>query len=354
MNKNIKIGLIGYSSGGRIYNAPIIQSVSGLEIIKIFERKDENIKLANKNFPNALVVSDLEQIFKDDNIDLVVIAVPTHLHYKLAYEALNNNKNVVVEKPFTVTSKEADSLIKFAKEKNKLLTVHHNRRWDSDFRTIKRVIENNIIGNLVQYEAHFDRFKNEIKEDHWKEQDIPGSGMVYDLGSHLIDGAQYLFGLPKEISADIRIERQGGKAPDSFQIILYYTNFKVILKSSMLVRGEVPHYMIFGDKGSFIKYGMDPQENLLRVGKSPLQCSSWGKENEELWGTIDSQINGIHIVGKIESELGDYRSFYHNVYKVLIGEEDLEVTPMQARNTIRIIELAMESSRRKCTISFNL
>lgn len=354
MDRKINVGLIGYSAGGRIYNAPIIDSVSGLKIVKIFERKEENIKLANINFPKASIVSDVKDIFQDKSIDLVVIATPTPLHYKLCYEALSNNKNVVVEKPFTVTSEEADSLIQLAKDKNKLLTVHHNRRFDSDFRTVEKVIKNNALGKLVQYEVHFDRYKPDIKKDSWKEQNTPGSGMLYDLGAHLIDGAQYLFGLPNEITADIRIEREEGSAPDYFNIVLGYPNLRVILRSSMLVREILPHYILLGDKGSFIKYGMDPQENELKEGKSPLNFPNWGEEKEDLWGIINTEVNEMHIVGKVESEKGDYRIFYENVYGALLGKEDLKVTPMHARNTIRIIELAMESSKRKCTLPFTI
>lgn len=353
MHREIHVGLIGYSAGGRIYNAPIIASVPGLKIVKIFERKEDNINLAKVNFPEASIVSDVKHIFQDEFIDLVVIAVPTPLHYELAYEALCNNKNVVVEKPFTVTCKEADALIQLAKDKNKILTVHHNRRFDSDFRTVEKIIEKNLLGKLVQYEVHFDRYKTEINKDSWKEQNIGGSGMVYDLGAHLIDGALHLFGLPKEITADIRTERQGGKTPDSFNIILGYDNVRAILRSSMLVREQLPHYILLGDKGSFIKYGMDPQEDALRQGILPSQCPNWGEEKESLWGTINTEVNGMHIIGKVESEKGDYRKFYENVYRTLLGEEDLKVTPIQARNTIRIIELAMESSKGKCTLQFS-
>ncbi|WP_027625905.1 Gfo/Idh/MocA family oxidoreductase [Clostridium lundense] len=353
MDKKINVGLIGYSSGGRIYNAPIIASVPGLKIVKIFERQKENVNLANINFPKSSIVSDTKDIFEDSSIDLVVIATPTPYHYELAYKALSNNKNVIVEKPFTVTSKEADNLIQLAKDKNRLLTVHHNRRFDSDFKTVEKIIKNHALGKLVQYEVHFDRYKPEIKKDSWKEQNIPGSGMLYDLGAHLIDGAQWLFGLTEEITADIRIERQGGKAPDCFNIVLGYPNLKVVLKSSMLVRENLPHYILLGDKGSFIKYGMDPQEDALREGKLPLHCPNWGEENEHLWGNINTEINGMHIIGKVESEKGDYRAFYENIYRTLLGEESLKVTPIQARNTIRIMEIAMESSIRKCTLPFS-
>ncbi|NFL96118.1 oxidoreductase [Clostridium botulinum] len=352
MRKVINIGLIGYGSAGRIFHAPMIASLEGLNLYKVYETREENINALRKLFENALVTNNVDEILEDENIELVIIATPNSIHYTLAKKALEKGKNVVLEKPFTVNTKEADELIKLAKNKNKLLTVHHNRRWDSDFRTVKKVIENNLLGEIVEYEAHFDRFRNYLKKNSWKEENHAGSGILYDLGSHLIDQAQCLFGLPKEIFADLRIQRENSNIIDNFEVILNYDKLKVTLKAGMLVREKGPHFIVLGTKGSFIKYGMDIQEENLKNGLIPKDFNNWGKEPETLWGKINTEVNELHMDGKIESELGDYRSFYKNVYLSILGEEELEVKPIQARNTIRIIELAQKSSEEKRWIKF--
>ncbi|AUM91642.1 Gfo/Idh/MocA family oxidoreductase [Clostridium botulinum] len=354
MRKVINIGLIGYGSAGRIFHAPMIASLEGLNLYKVYETREENINALRKLFENALVTNNVDEILEDENIELVIIATPNSIHYTLAKKALEKGKNVVLEKPFTVNTKEADELIKLTKNKNKLLTVHHNRRWDSDFRTVKKVIENNLLGEIVEYEAHFDRFRNYLKENSWKEENHAGSGILYDLGSHLIDQAQCLFGLPKEIFADLRIQRENSNVIDNFEVILNYDKLKVTLKASMLVREKGPHFIVLGTKGSFIKYGMDIQEENLKNGLIPKDFNNWGKEPESLWGKINTEVNELHMDGKIESELGDYRSFYKNIYLSILGEEELEVKPIQARNTIRIIELAQKSSEEKRWIKFTL
>ncbi|MHB8007222.1 oxidoreductase [Clostridium botulinum] len=354
MRKVINIGLIGYGSAGRIFHAPMIASLEGLNLYKVYETREENINALRKLFQNALVTNNVDEILEDENIELVIIATPNSIHYTLAKKALEKGKNVVLEKPFTVNTKEADELIKLAKNKNKLLTVHHNRRWDSDFRTVKKVIENNLLGEIVEYEAHFDRFRNYLKENSWKEENHAGSGILYDLGSHLIDQAQCLFGLPKEIFSDLRIQREKSNIIDNFEVILNYDKLKVTLKAGMLVREKGSHFMVLGTKGSFIKYGMDIQEENLKNGLIPKDFKDWGKEPETLWGKINTEVNELHMDGKIESELGDYRSFYKNVYLSILGEEELEVKPIQARNTIRIIELAQKSSEEKMWIKFIL
>lgn len=351
--KTVNVGLVGFGLAGRVFHEPILASVPGFKICKIYEGSDENIKIIKSKYNEDVITHDINQIVKNENIELVVLAVPNSVHYNLAKKALENCKNVVIEKPFTVTSKEADVLINLAKDKNKILTIHHNRRWDSDFLTIQKIAKENLLGNLVEYEAHFDRFRNFIKENTWKEDILPGSGILYDLGSHLIDQAQCLFGNPDEVFADLGIQRNGGRIIDNFELILNYQNIKVTLKAGMIVRELGPHFKLLGTKGSFTKYGMDVQEAFLKAGKTPKDVIDWGKEPEELWGSIDTELNGIHVIGKVESELGDYREFYRNVYKALNREEEINVTAQQARDTIKIIELAQISNIEKRWVTFS-
>ncbi|AMM50358.1 oxidoreductase [Rufibacter sp. DG15C] len=344
----IRVGLIGYGMAGQVFHAPFVEAVDGLELTRIRESREENIRLANDRYPKAAVTANVQDILQDDDIDLVIVAVPNSAHYSLAKEALLAGKHVVVEKPFTVSSAEAEELIELAKSQGKVLTVYHNRRWDSDFRTIQKLVQQNLLGTLVEYRAHFDRFRNAVRANTWKEEEAPGTGILYDLGSHLIDQALTLFGMPKAIWADIRSQREGSQIPDKFETVLFYDKLKVVLTAGMLVREPGPRYILHGDKGSFFKHGLDVQEEALKQGLFPKALpTTWGVEPEHLWGQLNTDIHGLHFIGKVESETGDYRGFYDNVEQAIIGEAELAVKPEQARDVIRIIELAMQSSEEK-------
>lgn len=348
MKKKIKIAIAGYGKGARIYNAPIIESVEGLEIKKILTTTSENIQAAKENFPKAKIVSKFDDILKDDKIDLVVVTVPNHLHKKFVKKALKAGKHVVVEKPITPTGQEADELIALAQKQKLLLTVNHNRRFDSDFQTVKKLLEEKKLGRIVEYEAHFDRFRKEINQN-WKEdKEIPGSGILYDLGSHLIDQALHLFGNPNEVFADICIQRKDAEVPDSFELLLFYDDLKVSLNAGMLVKEKGPTYSIHGTKGSFIKYGDDPQEEMLKVGLKPNGNWGWGIEPNEHWGKFST----LEDSGTIESEPGDYRKIYENVLATVLGKEELLVKPEEARDVIKIIELAIQSNSEKRRVEF--
>lgn len=353
MDKIINTALIGFGLAGSVFHGPTISVVEGLNLTKIYTTKEEAVKKAQREYPEAEVVQNLDSIFDDEEIQLIVVATPNTYHYDLAKRAILKGKHVVVDKPFTITSKEADELIALAKEHKRMLTVYQNRRLDSDFKTVKKVIESGMLGNLVEYEAHFHYFRNYLKQNAWREENIPGSGILYDLAAHLIDQAQCLFGLPEEIYADVRAQRKGAKIDDNFQLILYYEGLRVVLKAGMLVKEPLPHFILLGDKGSFVKYGRDVQEGLLKTSKDAVLSQNFGKEPEDLWGTLDVQVNGINFRGKVESEAGDYREFYRDVYRAITEGVNPSVMPEQARNTIRIIELAMESNKKRCSVKFS-
>ncbi|PRY15683.1 putative dehydrogenase [Pontibacter ummariensis] len=351
-NTILHVGLIGFGMAGRIFHAPFICSVEGLHLAKIKATRQESISFAQAHYPQAEVVAEVQAILSDEKIDLVVVATANASHYALAKEALQAGKHVLVEKPFTVTAAEADALIALAKEKNKVLTVYHNRRWDSDFKTVKKIIASNLLGELAEYEAHFDRFRNEIKPNTWKEESLPGSGILYDLGSHLIDQALYLFGKPRAVYGDIRAQRQNSGIADNFEVVLHYEHLKVTLKAGMLVKEPGPHFILLGNEGAFVKYGMDVQEAALKAGELPQNQTDWGVEPEELWGTLNTTYQGLHLKGKIKSEAGDYRGLYENVRKAILGQAELNVKPEQVREVIRVIELAMQSSEEQRTLPF--
>lgn len=351
--QTIQVGLIGYGMAGRVFHAPTITAVNGMKLHAVRATNEDAKALLHQRFPEVRIVSETSDIFNDPAIELVVIATPNTLHFPIAKEALLAGKHVVVDKPFTITSDEADALITLSKKQGRMLSVYHNRRFDSGARTVKKVIESGLLGNIVALELHFDRFRNFLKPNAWREEDAPGSGILYDLGAHLIDQATNLFRLPQAVFADTRAQRQGSKTVDAFEVILYYPQLKVTLKSGMLVKEPGPTSIVLGDKGSFVKWGMDVQEEALKAGHHPSTTPAWGEEPESIWGTLNTEWNGLQFRGKIQSEKGDYAAYYQNIYDALTKGADVIVKPEEARNTIRIIELAMQSAAEKRVIDFS-
>ena len=266
MNHKIKTGIAAFGMSGKVFHAPLLFNHNGFELKTIVEHsKDE----ASQLYPTVSVIRDVDSLLADEEIELVIVNTPDASHFDLAMKAINAGKNVVVEKPFTQTFEQANELIEAAKQKNVMLSVFQNRRWDADFLTIQKVIEGNLVGRLVEFESHFDRFRNYIKPNTWKEKAETGTGTLYNLGSHLIDQAVVLFGMPDAVNAEIRVLRPGGEVDDCFDVRLSYNFIKVTLKASYLVREPGPKYLLHGINGSFLKWGLDPQEEALTAGAIP-------------------------------------------------------------------------------------
>jgi scyllo-inositol 2-dehydrogenase (NADP+) len=350
LKKIINTGIIGFGIGGNTFHAPVIATTEGLNISSIRARKETEVTLAKQRYPDAIITTDADDIINDPAIELVVIATPNSSHHSLAKQALLAGKHVVVDKPFTITSTDAADLIHIAKKQGRVLSVHHNRRYDSDFKTIQKILHAGLLGRLVEFESHYDRFRNFLKPNAWREKDEPGAGILYDLGAHLIDQPLVLFGLPDAITADIRVQREGTKATDNFELVLHYPNLKVTLKAGMLVSQALPRYILLGDKGSFIKYGLDVQEAALKAGLTPLTKTDWGIEPENVWGNLFTELNGTTFSGKVQSEPGDYRDYYRNIYNAIINGAALDVTAVHAYNIIRVIELAVQSNEERRTV----
>jgi predicted dehydrogenase len=350
MAEQISVGLIGYGMAGRTFHAPVMQSVPDLRLKKVVERHTNE---ARQRYPWVEVVPDVAALLQDEEITLVVIATPNISHFDLARRSLQANKHVVVEKPFTTTSGQAQELIDLARRQNKVISVNHNRRWDGDFQTVKKLLEGSLLGRLVEYESHFNRFRNYARPNAWREEEGAGSGILFDLGSHLIDQAQVLFGVPQMITADIRTQRDFAKADDNFELILHYDDLKVTLKAGMLVRERSPRFILHGTEGSFVKHGFDPQEEALKRGLTPSE-PNWGNEPGEQWGTLITQVGGLELEGQVKTMAGCYQAFYQNIVDVISGGAELAVKPEEAWRTIRIIESAIESNEQKRTIHFSL
>lgn len=347
---NIRTGVIGYGLSGRVFHAPFIDVVEGYTLSKISTANVERSAAAKERYPNTEVVADAESIINDTNIDLVIVTSPNTDHFKWAKEALLAGKHAVVEKPFTVDVAEAEELIEISKKQGKILTVYHNRRFTSDTKTVKKLLDSGILGDIVDYETHFDRYRTDPRPNGaWREQPLPGSGIFYDLGSHLIDQSLWFFGMPDAVTAEINKQRPWAEADDHFDVRLHYPTFTATLKSGMICRIPGATYMLHGTNGSFVKYGLDVQEATIDAGAIPVG-KDWGREPEEIWGSINADYKGVKIAGKIESELGDYKEYFINLRDAINGEAEIAVKPEEARNVMKIIELAFQSSKEGRTI----
>ncbi len=342
----INTALLSYGMSGEIFHAPLLSADEGFALTTIVQRRSET---ARKRYPNVRIVRDAQEVFNDAAIELVIINTPNDSHFDYASQALQNGKHVIVEKPFTVTVKEADDLIALAKKNNRLISVFQNRRWDGDFMTIQKVVENKLVGKIAEFELHYDRYRNYIEAGTWKEEQGPGSGILYNLGSHMLDQVLVLFGMPNEVDARIGIQRPNGKVEDFYDIRMLYDDFHAIVKSSYLVREATPRYILHGTDGSFIKYGIDPQEQALKDGKIP-GSAQWGVDPVELWGKLNTSITGLHFEGHIETIPGNYLQFYRNVYEAIRNEKPLAVKAEESRDVIKLIEACYESSRARKSV----
>ena len=329
--QNLNVVLIGYGNSGKTFHAPLIRSTSGLNLTHVVSSNEVKV---NYDLPGVRVLKSVEEALLISEVDLVVIATPNDTHFELAKKALSAGKHVVVDKPFTSTSTEARELIELAAKQKRLLSVFHNRRWDSDFLTIKKLIDTKELGELKQFESHFDRYRPEVK-NRWKEQSGRGGGILNDLGSHLIDQALQLFGPPDSIQSDLEIQRDGGEGNDYFHISMRYSNLRVILHSTSFASSETPRFAIHGTKGSFVKYGLDTQEDSLKQGVAP-ESIGFGKDSRD--GTISVIVNGVETKKMIVSEIGNYANFYNKVKKSILNYSQNPVTPEQALAVIEILE----------------
>lgn len=346
MAQPIRVGLAGFGISATVFHAPFFATMPEYELVTVLERtKNES----QKKYPFVRVVRSIEELVADPSIDLIVITSPNETHFPYANAALQAGKHVVVEKPFTNTSAEAQELVTLAAASGKTLSVYQNRRYVSDFLTIRDLLDKKLLGEVHEFEGHYDRYRAEARPQAWREAVKPGSGILYDLGPHIIDQALYLFGLPQSITADIRRQRPHAKVDDYFDLRLNFGFTKIILHAGMLVREPGPRYMIHGTVGSFIKYGEDPQEAQLRAGALPIG-EDWGQEPEGNYGLLHTEINGELVRQPLPSHAGNYGLYYKNLYDTIAHHAPLKEKPEHGYNTVRLIELALESNSRQCTI----
>ena len=356
----IHVGLIGFGFAGRTFHAPIINAVPGLRLAAILQRNGDD---ATQEYPDARQVRSLPELLAMDTISVVVVATPNDSHAQIARECLLAGRDVVIDKPFAPTYADAVEVAGLAEARERLLSVYQNRRWDGDFKTLQTLIASGELGRVVSYESHFDRFRPQRRPGAWREEAGPGTGVLFDLGPHLIDQALVLFGPPQAISADVRLERDGAAADDAFDLTLIYPDMRAYLRASMMASWPGPHFLVHGTRGSFVKFGLDPQEDALKRGERPGRSADWGREPSEAWGTL--RIGGV---GSIQdrgvpaqpgedrkvptTEAGDYRGYYENVRDAILGKAELAVTARAALRVMRVLELAQQSNRERRVVDY--
>jgi scyllo-inositol 2-dehydrogenase (NADP+) len=364
MSTPIRTAVLGYGFAGRIFHSPFVHAVPGLELTAIVQRHGDN---AAADYPATRILRSVDEAFADPAIDLIVVATPNDSHVEMATRALEAGKHVVIDKPIAGTSAEVLDLMALAKRQGKVLAPFHNRRFDGDFLTVRKLVTEGTLGRVTLVDAHFDRFRPVQRANTWKEAGGSWNGLLYDLGPHLLDQALALFGTPKSITASVRQERDVTAIEDAFDIALEFApapaaghaarGIRYECHATMLAADPAPRFKVHGTLGSYVKFGLDPQEAALLGGARPKELGSpepWLPEAEAAWGTLTLATQVTEPVklerSKLASEVGDYRRFYANVRDVIRGEAPLVVSAEDAYRTIRLLELALQSSDQNHTL----
>ena len=342
----LNVGLVGFGFAGKTFHAPVIGVVEGLRLTTIVQRHGGSAP--DPRYADIEFVRSVDELLSRA-VDLVVIATPNTSHHPIARQCLLAGRHVVIDKPFTTTVAEADELVQLGAAQRQVLSVYQNRRYLGDFVTLRALLSQGALGRVTTYESHFDRFRPELRPGAWREQSLPGSGVWFDLGAHLLDQALVLFGTPQAISADIRIERDGAAADDAFDVTLHYPHMRALLRGSMLAAAPGPTFAVHGTKGSYIKYGLDPQEAALKAGRIPAG-PDWDAEPSELYGELTGP-EGTRTIPTIPSSFTHY---YENIRDAILGKAQLAVTPEQARNVVRGLALAVASSHQRCVLPWSV
>ena len=341
----VRVALVGYGNAGRIFHAPLVSCVPGLALACIVSRKPEAVA---HDWPAVPVVATPGEAFARPDVDLVVIATGNGSHHALARAALLAGKHVVVDKPFTVTLPEAEDLLAVARAQGRVVTVFQNRRWDADFLALRAVLDAGTLGRVVHFESHFDRYRPEVPQ-RWRDDDLPGSGLWFDLGPHLLDQALQLFGCPDDIQLDLALQRDGARTNDYFHAVLRYGSrdaaLRVVLHAGALVPALGPRFAVHGTLGSFVKFGLDPQEDALKAGRrpDPEAACAWGRD--PMPGQLVRHAEGRASTTAAPDPAGAYPAFYQQLLAHLRGKAPAPVTPAEARQLIALLVRGEQSAR---------
>ncbi|SFC42548.1 Predicted dehydrogenase [Flexibacter flexilis DSM 6793] len=340
--KKIKTALLSYGMSGKVFHAPFLTLHQGFELMGAWERSK---KLIQQDYPTVKSYDSLDELLADE-VDLVVVNTPIDTHFDYTKQVLLAGKHALVEKAFTTTAAQAEALQQLAQEKGLKLTVYQNRRWDSDLKTVKKVLEDGVLGEIVEAEIRFDRYNPALSPKLWKESDNAGAGVLMDLGSHLIDQALYLFGYPQAVFADIRRLRENSQIDDNIDILLYYTDKRVRLHAGFFNREMTPSYVLQGRKGTFLKHRADVQEDTLKTGAKP-NLTDWGTEPPEKAGLLYTEINGQVLRQTVPTQQGNYYDLFEGVYQSITQNVPEPVTAAEGLQVMHVIEAAMRSSQTK-------
>jgi scyllo-inositol 2-dehydrogenase (NADP+) len=342
----IEVGLIGFGLAGRCFHTPVIRAVPGLRLSAVLQRSGDS---AAQRYSDVRIVRNLDELLAIDSIRLIVVATPNQSHFPIARCCLEAGRDVVVDKPFTVSVAEALELLQLARKFGRVLSVYHDRRFDADFQALHKLVAAGELGRIVRFEDTYDRYRPGPKPGAWREQPGPGSGIFFDLAPHLFDQAFMLLGKPVGLAADIRTERRGMATDDAFDVLLHYPEgTRALLRATMLGANPRPRLVVLGEKGSYLKRTFDPLENSLRNGQIP-SGDSWVLETEENWGEMTLVENDKTTTRRVPS-FGDWREFYANVRDAILGKVRLLVTPQQILDVIVALELSLESSEKRITV----
>jgi scyllo-inositol 2-dehydrogenase (NADP+) len=341
--QTINAALCSFGMSGWVFHAPFLHHHKGFNLYAVYERSKD---LASEKYPGIKTYRTFEEMLADEQVDLVVVNTPNATHYDFAKKALEAGKHVVVEKPFTIETGEAEKLIALAGKKKRVISVYHNRRWDSDFLTVRKVLDQKLLGDVVEAEIHYDRYKEELSPKLHKETPGPGTGALYDLGSHLIDQAIQLFGMPEAVFGDMAILRPVSKVDDYFEVLLFYPGLRVRLKASYLAREAVPSFVIHGSKGSFLKTRADVQEAALQALQLPGN-NDWGKEPDSERGFLHTEQNDELVKQYVATEQGNYLKYYDSLYAAITSGKQPAVTGEDGLKVITLIKAAFKSHEEK-------
>jgi predicted dehydrogenase len=344
----LSAAIVGFGYSTRTFHAPLVSSTPGVQLDAIVQRSGDEAAAA---YPSSRVFRSVEDMLARSQAELVVIATSNLSHFPLAKQCLLAGKNVVVDKPFTVTLAEAEELVALAEKTGKVLSVFHNRRWDGDFLTLQKLLSDGQLGYVVRFNSNFDRFRPTVDTNAWRQRDEPGSGIMFDLGPHMLDQTVTAFGQPTAIRASIRRERHGAQTDDAFDLALDFSGgIHATLGASMLACTSRPRFSIYGGSGSWVKHGLDPQEADLKRGQRP-PSTKWGQEPDNAHGFLTLCDGTTTEKEEIVTLSGNYPAYYENVRDAIQGKAPLAVTPEQALRVMELLTLCQQSHREQRTVA---
>lgn len=344
---SLAVALVGYGFAGKTFHAPLISAVEGLKLTHIVSSDPEKVR---RDWPSVTVVPAIDNVCKNTAVGLVVIATPNTSHFELTQKSLAAGKHVVVDKPFTLTVVDAEKLLAQAASARRVLSVFQDRRWDGDFITLRRLLHESPLGEVTHFESHYDRYRPEVRK-RWRETPGPGSGIWFDLGPHLIDQALQLFGSPDSLFADLAAQRKGGSTVDYFHTIMRYGVRRVILHGESFVSADLPRFIVHGTLGSYVKFGMDSQEDALKRGEKPGD-PEWGADPRP--GTLYTWSDGRMKTRQVPPIRGNYAGYYESVRDAIIKGAPNPTTPQDILGAITVLEAGLRSSEERRELPFQL